>query len=110
MLKSLWWPWPISMLARFAQHWTGSTQGDLFDVKWLLENEGLTDEIRKALIVYLSSHNRPMTELLKRPQFKDISAIYAGEFANMAETDIPLEELVTVRERLGRAYSPRADR
>jgi len=72
---------------------------DLFDVKWLLENEGLTDEIRKALIVYLSSHNRPMTELL-RPQFKDISAIYAGEFANMAETDIPLEELVTVRERL----------
>lgn len=72
---------------------------DLFDVKWLLENEGLTDEIRKALIIYLSSHNRPMAELL-RPQFKDISAVYAGEFANMAETDVPLEELVAVRERL----------
>jgi predicted nucleotidyltransferase component of viral defense system len=72
---------------------------DLFDVKWLLENEGLTDEIRLAFIIYLSSHNRPMTELL-RPKFKDISAIYAGEFANMAETDIPLEELVAVRERL----------
>ncbi|WP_412972825.1 nucleotidyl transferase AbiEii/AbiGii toxin family protein [Glaciecola sp. MF2-115] len=72
---------------------------DLFDVKWLLENEGLTDEIRKALIIYLSSHNRPMAELL-RPQFKDIAAIYAGEFANMAETDVPLEELVAVRERL----------
>ena len=72
---------------------------DLFDVKWLLENEGLTDEIRKALIVYLSSHNRPMAELL-RPQFKDISAIYAGEFANMAETDVPLDELLAVRERL----------
>jgi hypothetical protein len=72
---------------------------DLFDVKWLLENEGLTDEIRKALIIYLSSHNRPMAELL-RPQFKDIAATYAGEFANMAETDVPLEELVAVRERL----------
>lgn len=72
---------------------------DLFDVKWLLENEGLTDEIRKALIVYLSSHNRPVAELL-RPQFKDISAIYAGEFANMAEIDLPLEELLAVRERL----------
>lgn len=72
---------------------------DLFDVKWLLENEGLTDEIRKALIVYLSSHNRPVAELL-RPQFKDISAIYAGEFANMAETDLPLDELLAVRERL----------
>lgn len=72
---------------------------DLFDVKWLLENEGLTDEIRKALLVYLSSHNRPMAELLK-PQFKDISAIYAGEFANMVETDVPLEELEAVRVRL----------
>ncbi|BCD96696.1 nucleotidyl transferase AbiEii/AbiGii toxin family protein [Marinagarivorans cellulosilyticus] len=72
---------------------------DLFDVKWLLENEGLNDEIRKALIIYLASHNRPMAELL-RPQFKDISAVYAGEFSNMAETDVPLEELVAVRERL----------
>ncbi len=72
---------------------------DLFDVKWLLENEGLNDDIRKALIIYLASHNRPMAELL-RPQFKDISAIYAGEFANMAETYVPLEELVAVRERL----------
>lgn len=72
---------------------------DLFDVKWLLENEGLTDDIRKALLVYLSSHNRPMAELL-RPQFKDITAIYTGEFANMAEHDVPLEELISVRERL----------
>lgn len=72
---------------------------DLFDVKWLLENEGLTDEIRKALIIYISSHNRPMVELL-RPQFKDISAVYAGEFANMAKADVPLEELLAVRERL----------
>lgn len=72
---------------------------DLFDVKWLLENEGLTEGIRKALLVYLASHNRPMAELL-RPQFKDISAIYAGEFANMAEMDVPLEELEAVRERL----------
>lgn len=72
---------------------------DLFDIKWLLENEGLTEEIRKAFLVYLSSHNRPMAELL-RPQYKEISAIYAGEFANMAETDVSLEELLAVRERL----------
>ncbi len=72
---------------------------DLFDVKWLLENEGLTDEIRKALLVYLSSHNWPMVELLS-PQFKDITAIYEGEFTNMAETDVPLAELEAVRVRL----------
>lgn len=72
---------------------------DLFDVKWLLENEGLTDEIRKALLVYLSSHNRPMAELLS-PQFKDITATYEGEFTNMAETDVPLVELEAVRMHL----------
>ena len=72
---------------------------DLFDVKGLLENEGLTDEIRKAFLVYLSSHNRPMAELL-RPKYKDISAIYAGEFENMTQTVVPLDELVSIRERL----------
>jgi predicted nucleotidyltransferase component of viral defense system len=69
---------------------------DLFDVKGLLENEGLTDEIRKAFLVYLSSHNRPMAELL-RPQYKDISAIYAGEFENMTQTVVPLDDLVSIR-------------
>ncbi len=72
---------------------------DLFDVKWLLENEGLTDDIRKALLVYIASHNRPMAKLLQ-PQLKDISAIYEGEFANMAEQDVPLEELMDVRTQL----------
>jgi len=72
---------------------------DLFDVKWLLENEGLTDDLRKALLVYIASHNRPIAELL-RPKLKDISSIYEGEFANMAEKDVSLEELEQVRERL----------
>lgn len=72
---------------------------DLFDVKWLLENEGLTDEIRKTFLVYLASHSRPMSELL-RPQYKDISVTYTGEFNNMAVKDVPLEELLEVREQL----------
>lgn len=59
----------------------------------------MTTDIRKALLVYLSSHNRPMSELL-RPQYNDISPIYAGEFANMMEKDVSLEELLAVRERL----------
>lgn len=72
---------------------------DLFDVKLLLDNEGLTDEIRKALLVYLSCHNRPMAELLS-PKFKDITATYEGEFINMAQIDVSLAELETVRLRL----------
>lgn len=68
-------------------------------MKWLLENHGLPDKTRKTLLVYLASHNRPIAELL-RPQFKDISAVYTGEFATMALTSVPLDELLRVRERL----------
>lgn len=39
---------------------------DLFDVKVLFENEGVTEEIRKAFLVYLVSNNRPINELLNR--------------------------------------------
>jgi Nucleotidyl transferase AbiEii toxin, Type IV TA system len=38
---------------------------DLFDVMLLLANEGLTPDIRKAFLVYLISHNRPMAEVLQ---------------------------------------------
>lgn len=72
---------------------------DLFDIKQLLDNEGITDRLRKALLVYIISHPRPITELLK-PHFKDISNIYEGEFRNMAEHDIPLAALANAREQL----------
>jgi hypothetical protein len=55
---------------------------DLFDVKLLLDNEGITDEIRKAFVVYLASHDRPMHELLD-PKAKNIRGIYENEFAGM---------------------------
>ncbi len=67
--------------------------------KPFLENEGLTDEIRKALLASLSNHNRPMAELLC-PQFKDIAASNEGEFVNMTEKDTSLAELEVVRVRL----------
>jgi len=72
---------------------------DLFDVKQLLENEGLTKEIRKAALVYLISHNRPIAELLA-PTLKDIRDIYESEFVRMAEDEVSLDELVEVRRKL----------
>ena len=74
---------------------------DLFDIKQLLDSEGLTDDLRKALLVYIISHPRPIAELL-RPHFKDISAVYEGEFRNMADQDIPQAELEAAREQLVR--------
>ena len=72
---------------------------DLFDVKYLFENEGFTSEIRKALLVYLISHPRPMAELLQ-PAHKDIKHLYEGEFMQMEEEHVSLEELKYVREQL----------
>lgn len=72
---------------------------DLFDVKFLFDNESFTEELRKALLVYMISHPRPLSELL-RPQLKDISSIYDGEFRNMAEIEVPLTELLSTRTHL----------
>ena len=72
---------------------------DLFDVKFLLENEGLTDNLRKTFLIFLISHQRPMSELLV-PNRKDITEIYKTEFMQMAQVDIPLEQLEEARENL----------
>jgi predicted nucleotidyltransferase component of viral defense system len=69
---------------------------DLFDVKFLLQNEGLTDDLRKTFLVFLISHHRPINELLA-PNFKDIRQIYENEFAQMAQVEVPVEELEAVR-------------
>ncbi len=72
---------------------------DLFDIKLLFENEGLTESIRKAFIVYLISHNRPIYELLA-PNRIDIKHIFDNEFHGMTNTHVTLDELVTIREQL----------
>ena len=61
----------------------------------LLRNEGLPSETRKAFIVYLISHPRPVLELLN-PRKKDIRDIYEKEFRGMLLQDIPAEILEDV--------------
>lgn len=72
---------------------------DLFDVKFLLESEGFTEDLRKTFLVFLISHQRPMAELLS-PHRKDIRDIYLSEFVDMAKVNIPVEELEQTREDL----------
>ncbi|MEI6809127.1 MAG: nucleotidyl transferase AbiEii/AbiGii toxin family protein, partial [bacterium] len=59
---------------------------DLYDVQLLMENEGLTPQVRRAFVVYLASHDRPMHELLD-PQFKDLAKVHVDEFAGMAREE-----------------------
>jgi predicted nucleotidyltransferase component of viral defense system len=72
---------------------------DLFDVRDLLANEGITDELRRAFVVYVLSHNRPMAEVL-RPRLRELRQEYDSGFVGMTRTPVSLEELVTVRDTL----------
>jgi predicted nucleotidyltransferase component of viral defense system len=72
---------------------------DFFDIKLLLEHEGLTDEIRRAFVVYLASHDRPMNELLK-PKWKDIKDVFEKEFKGMTLEPVNLKDLLETRDEL----------
>jgi predicted nucleotidyltransferase component of viral defense system len=52
---------------------------DLHDVKLLLENEGITEQIRTAFMGYLISYSRPIHELLN-PNPIELEGIYRKEF------------------------------
>lgn len=72
---------------------------DLFDIKLLLENEGITDEIRKAFVIYLASHSRPMDEVIK-PSLLDQRQVFAKEFEGMATAAFSYSDFEKTRERL----------
>jgi len=72
---------------------------DLFDTKLLLENEGVNREMFKAFLVYLISHNRPMSELLL-PHEKDIADIFVHHFDGMTRDPVTLDELLEARRQL----------
>lgn len=72
---------------------------DIFDIMLLLKNEGITEQVRKSFLVYLISHNRPISELLS-PNFKDMKPVFEKEFAGMALFEVKYEELLSVRKTL----------
>src|ERR1700677_4178492 len=72
---------------------------DLFDVMQLFAHEGITPGIRRAFVVYLASHNRPVHEVLF-PALRDISQDYERTFKGMTTEIVPLPRLLSVREEL----------
>ena len=81
---------------------------DLYDVKLLLENEGITDELFRTFLVYVASSNRPPHELLD-PRRVDIEPVFHAEFAGMTVDPLPLAELEAARERLVTEIRARLD-
>jgi len=74
---------------------------DLFDVMQLFAHEGITPGIRRAFVVYLASHNRPVHEVLF-PPLRDIQHDYTHNFTGMTAEPVPLDALLAARERMMR--------
>ena len=72
---------------------------DFFDARDLLAHEGIDDALRRAFIVYLLSHNRPMSEVLA-PTRKNIDEEFLRGFQGMTAEPVSLEELLAARETL----------
>ncbi len=72
---------------------------DFYDVKMLLETQGLDRFIFNGFITYPLSHPRPLAEVMN-PRWRDISTIYNQEFSGMTFDDISLEELNAVPEQM----------
>ncbi|MGR3616087.1 MAG: nucleotidyl transferase AbiEii/AbiGii toxin family protein [Paracoccaceae bacterium] len=69
---------------------------DLFDVKLLLENEGITGDLFRAFLIYTACSKRPPHEILD-PNCKDITRSFEKEFAGMSADPVTLDELLTAR-------------
>lgn len=69
---------------------------DLFDVRDLLANEGIADDLRQAFIVYLLSHGRPMSEVLA-PTLVDIESAFEHGFSGMTREPVELADLLAAR-------------
>ncbi|MBN1382345.1 MAG: nucleotidyl transferase AbiEii/AbiGii toxin family protein [Deltaproteobacteria bacterium] len=72
---------------------------DLFDIMILLKHGSFSGAMRKAFIVYLISHDRPMVEILN-PNLADIRPVFESEFQGMTLDEVTCEELEQTREML----------
>jgi hypothetical protein len=72
---------------------------DLFDVMQLFAHEGITPGIRRAFVVYLASHNRPVHEVLF-PSLRDVRQEFENNFAGMTVEPVEFDTLLAARERM----------
>lgn len=74
---------------------------DLFDVMQLFAHEGITAGIRRAFVIYLASHNRPVHEVLF-PSPRDIRREFEHNFVGMTAEPVELDALLAAREQMMR--------
>lgn len=72
---------------------------DFFDIRGLLDNEGISDTLMDVFIVYLISSNQPISKLLE-PNLLDFSKIFEDQFIGMTIEPIELQLLNDTRDEL----------
>ena len=69
---------------------------DLFDVRMLLDSEGISREIFAGFLVYTLSHPRPINEVMS-PNWQPLSEKFQAEFDGMTFEKVECEDLTSVR-------------
>lgn len=72
---------------------------DLFDAMLLLRTEGISDDLFRAFLVYLISHDGSLARVI-HPAAKPLTGIFERQFENMASEPVTIEQLETARSDL----------
>jgi predicted nucleotidyltransferase component of viral defense system len=72
---------------------------DLFDVQYLLTNEGIDKALFQTFLAYILSHNRPAHEVVQ-PRLKEIRQTFEQEFVGMTSQETSLNGLLETRDQL----------
>jgi predicted nucleotidyltransferase component of viral defense system len=72
---------------------------DLFDVKLLLANEGISENLFRAFLVYLISHDGSLARVIA-PRRKPLARLFEEQFADMTAEPVSLEALERAREEM----------
>jgi hypothetical protein len=79
---------------------------DLFDVKLLFDNAGITDDLFRAFLVYLVGHKGSIAQTID-PRPKDLAPLLDRQLRNMVIGAVTLDELIETRARLLREIHSR---
>ena len=72
---------------------------DLFDVLYLMNNGGLTDEVKTGFLFYLVGHSRPIHEILA-PRMQDQSRTMETQFSGMSAERFTYDDYERTRQTL----------
>ncbi len=72
---------------------------DLFDIMVFFQNHRITDELKKAFLVYLISGSRPISEFI-HPNRLDQRIVFENEFLGMTDDKVSYHDLEEARDML----------